>query len=491
MTDHQSNSSNKAPSNRTSCKRTLLTLSAMLGVGISIWAAYTFLPFGMPTTARYFDAPATRQLQSDEIGQLRSVTESFFSLSLSGDDFKGWNTEQQHFWKYSIAFAAYGLPSAMIIDPKHHAQYQALMDMMISKMKSKKVWGDFTDRGFGGDPISVQNIMYKGHLNLMYGLYQLTTGDTRYAREYSWLSQQIAAEMRLHHAGIYEGVTCEPNAWFVECNTIGMLSLHIYDRIYGTQYTDNEIQWSLDFIMNKMRDPETGLFYRAYLPNHDLVKKQISGYANAWSLTFLAPFLEDQMAELYLSFKSNLVEEFGPYAAVLGQTGGEPDQVAQIFGLWAAKEFNDPILFGKLRNAVDKFGGLSKESVSGGLAYDDPNSVLINGVIVASKVHLGWKQVLDHSWGHYPEPIAIPNTSDLSWTDILPTRTYAVGDNLELPILVKKRACPDCFWGDYKSIRMQLEQEQQPQAAKCLVGDQEQGNCGLEKLSGPILNGVD
>lgn len=464
-------------------KRVLLPCIALLIIG-AVWAAVTYLPFGFPATARYFDDPSSRTLQADEVGQLRSVEETYFSLSLSGDDFKGWNTEQQHFWKYSIAFAAYGLPSAMIIDPERKAEYQALMDMMIWKMKSKKVWGDFTDRGLGSDPISVQNIMYKGHLNLMYGLYQMSTGDQRYAREYSWLTEQIAAEMRLHHQGIYEGVTCEPNAWFVECNTISMLSLHIYDRIYGTSYTENEIQWSLDFIMNKMRDPDTGLFYRAYLPNQNLIKKQISGYANAWILTFLTPFLGEQMHQLYPAFKDNLVEELGPYAGVLGQTNGEPDQVAQIFGLWAAKEFDDQALFGKLRNAVDKFGKLGKEVASGGLAYDDPNSVLINGVIVASKMHLGWQTVLDYDWGHYPQPATIPDTSDLAWSNILPTRTYAMGDDLELPEANPNRACPSCFWGDYKSIRMRVEQS----PASC-EAEGSATSCDLNKMSEPLLQG--
>jgi len=73
----------------------------------------------------------------------------------------------------------------------------------------------------------------------------------------------------------------------VECNVIGMLSLHIYDKLYGTQYTQNEVQWSLDFIMDRMRDDETGLFYRAYVPNHDVVRPQIKGYTNAWVLSFL------------------------------------------------------------------------------------------------------------------------------------------------------------------------------------------------------------
>ena len=96
---------------------TWIQLGAVVLLGGAIWAGFKYLPYGFPNTARYFDEPANRSLQDDEVGQLRSVEETFFSLSLSGDDFRGWNTEEQHFWKYSIAFAAYGLPSAMIIDP--------------------------------------------------------------------------------------------------------------------------------------------------------------------------------------------------------------------------------------------------------------------------------------------------------------------------------------------------------------------------------------
>ena len=267
--------------------------------------------------------------------------------------------------------------------------------------------------------------------------------------------------MRLHHEGKYEGVTCEPNAWFVECNAIGMMSLHIYDLLYGTSFTDNEVQWSVDFIMNRMRDPDTGLFYRAYLPNHDLVKEQIGGYSNAWILSFLTPFLAEQMSEIYPSFKQHLVEEFGPYAGVLLQVDGNPDQVAQIFGLWAAKEHNDQELFAKLRNAVDKFGRLGEEPESGGMAYDDPNSVLINGVILSSKLHLGWDAVLNHPWPSLTAKAQIPDTAGMDWTHILPQRTFAMDDGLELPEVSAMRACPSCFWGEYRSVRMQAEQQLQ------------------------------
>ncbi|MFT6408913.1 MAG: hypothetical protein ACJAQ6_002335 [Arenicella sp.] len=456
----------------------LLIASVALGLA---WGAFKILPFGLPPVEAYFAPIEQRKLQEDEIGQIISVEETFFGLSLSGDDFKGWDTSRRDFWKYSIAFSAYGIPSLIMIDPENKQRYQALMDAMIWKMKSKRVWSDFTERGFGADPITVQNIMYKGHLNLMYGLYHLSTGDLRYAREHAWLTEQIAKEMRLHHNGKYEGVTCEPNAWFVECNAIGMLSLHVFDKLYGTKYTENEIQWSLNFIMNRMRDPDTGLFYRAYLPNHDLIKKELRGYTNAWILSFLKPFAAQQMEQIYPSFKTHLVESIGPYAAVLNYTNGEPDQVAQIFGLWAAKEHNDQALFEKLRNVVDKFGGLQPLGQNNGMVYDDPNSVLINGVVLASKVHLGWDAVLAHPWPASQAQTAIADTQELEWKDILPQQAFAMGSNTTIAEQSVGRACPSCFWGDYKSIRMKKIEE----LKRCSV--ERNVSCSLDQMDTDII----
>jgi hypothetical protein len=103
------------------------------------------------------------------------------------------------FWRYGIAFTSYGMPSLMLIDPDNADRTKYIMGIMIKKMKSKKVWKDWIETGFGTDPITYQNIMYKGHLNLMYGLYQLTTGDRRFDREYTWLTRVIVKEIRKNH----------------------------------------------------------------------------------------------------------------------------------------------------------------------------------------------------------------------------------------------------------------------------------------------------
>lgn len=442
------------------------------------------VPYGMTKPQAYFAPLSERTLQDDERGQLIRVRQEYSELANRGDDFIGWNTDVQDFWKYTIAFSAYGVPSLMMIDPDNQDEYRLMLDNMIWTMKSRRVWGDFTDRGFGSDPISHQNIMYKGHLNLMYGLYQLTTGDQRYAREYSWLTQQLADELRLHHAGQYEGVTCEPNAWFVECNVIGMMSLHVYDTLYGTNFTDNEVQWTIDFIFDRMQDPDTGLFYRSYHPQHDVVSRDISGYANAWTLTFLNYFEPEKSRHIYeTGFKDDLLLTFGPwYASVAGDVRSDPrrNQIATIFGLWAAKEFKDIKTFKAIRNAVDKFGGLGQAD-GGGLRYDGADSVHINGVILGSKLHVGWAEILNHDWGH-DAVLSIPDTSDMTWRDLLPEEIFSSKmPRKAMPDSdLTKRACPNCFWGDYESIRMKASRTPPDQ---CPVEDgTETRSCGVLNL---------
>jgi len=419
-------------------------LLALVGL---VWAGARYLPLGLPDAERYFDPPGDRRLQPDEIGQFTDVLNEYRSLSTSGDLFDGWNRQQRLFWKYTIAFSSYGLPSAMLIAPEKQPVLGHLFFMMIQKMKSRLVWGDFTELGFGEDPISFQNIMYKGHLNLMFGLYQLTTGDVRYAREYTWLTNQIVEEMRLHHRGVYEGTTCEPDHWFVECNTIGMLSLHLYDRLFGTSYSENEVAWTLDFIQERMVDPESGLFYRQYHPSHDVVDTRLLGYNNAWIITFLRPIRPEWSERLYPVWKQTFVHEFGPYATVDGEKGGSPDPIAHVFGMWAAKEMGDVDLYRKLRNATDALVGLKTDPATGGMSYDSEDGILVNGVTLATKFHAGWRRVLEHDWGN-AGPMAVPDVADMAWTDVLPVEVYSLDPERPMPEAVEGRACPNCLWGD-------------------------------------------
>lgn len=248
-------------------------LVTLVGLIYFIW------PLGLPNSDEYFNPPSNRSLQEDEIGQWSYLRSLYSEMDASGDLFKGWDQDQQIFWKYAIAFAAYGLPSLVLIDPENKESTIYYLAVMIKKMKSKKVWKEWQDFGFGKDPICKQNIMYKGHLNLMYGLYQLVSGRQDFSKEFIYLTKLMVEELEtIHGENQYEGIACEPNRYFVHCNAVALMSLYIHDKIYSTSYMENHGNRVISFLQNKMADPETGLYWKIYHPSHNTVEKYLSAY---------------------------------------------------------------------------------------------------------------------------------------------------------------------------------------------------------------------
>src|ERR671923_21811 len=85
-----------------------------------------------------------------------------------------------------------------------------------------------TDLPSGGraEAISKGNIMFKGHLNMMYALFQLVSGDNRYEEENVKLTKNIVDELEKNP---YAGIVCEPDNYFPQCNSNGYVSLALYD----------------------------------------------------------------------------------------------------------------------------------------------------------------------------------------------------------------------------------------------------------------------
>jgi hypothetical protein len=55
--------------------------------------------------------------------------------------------------------------------------------------------------------------------------------------------------------------------------------------------------------------------------------------------------------------------------------------------------------------------------------------------------------VLGHDWGH-TLPVAVPDVSDLEWSDLLPAEVYDLDPERPLPEPVEGRDCPNCLWGE-------------------------------------------
>ena len=397
-------------------KRMLLIGSAILATFLII-GFYFFWPHGHASVDEYFKEVGERELQVDEIGQFNYVYQNYEHMSFTGDEFKGWDIEEQLLWRYGIAFGAYAMPSIAMISPEHADRAKMTLKHMIDKMKSKKVWGDWTAYGMGDDPISVGNIMYKGHLNLMYGLYQLISGDETYSVEYTWLTDKIIEEMRKHHAeGRHEGADCEPGRYFAQCNSISLLSLMVYDKLYDTNYADVEARWTIDFIKEKMTDSDYGFYLKMYQSDVRFCNPMLSGYTNAWTMAFLRPFEADYNESLYPVWRDHFTQSIGPFAYVKEDPEAGPSPLATMTGMMAAKEFGDPKLWSKLRNSIDR--DIYQKTDSYHYLYKGVNNAIYNGPLLWTKVHVGWQTILDHDWGT-PTNYIIPQTTDLVWTDIL------------------------------------------------------------------------
>ena len=389
---------------------------------IFLLVVYSFYPFGLPNAKRYFDPIGQRTLQKDEIGQFNYVYNTYELMDITGDEFIGWDTSEHLRWRYGIAFSSYAMPSIAMISQEHADRAKHAMYLMIKKMKSPKVWGDWISYGMGDDPISEGNVMYKGHLNLMYGLYQLMTGNEEFSREFTWLTSRIIDEMRRHHIeGKHEGADCEPGRYFAQCNSISLLSLKIYDKLYGTNYSDVEASWTINFIKQKMTDQNNGFYLKMYNTKHQFCNPQLSGYTNAWTMTFLRVYEQKYNEDLYSVWKENFTQELGPFAYVKEDLEAGASPLAHLTGLLAAKEFEDISLFRKLRNSIDR--KLYQKDDLNHYLYSNINNPIYNGPILWTKVHVGWKKVLEHDWG-YTKNFNIPNIDNMQWTDVLDTKLF-------------------------------------------------------------------
>ncbi len=389
---------------------------------IFLLVVYSFYPFGLPNAKRYFEPIGQRTLQKDEIGQFNYVYNTYELMDITGDEFIGWDTSEHLRWRYGIAFSSYAMPSIAMISQEYADRAKHAMYLMIKKMKSPKVWGDWISYGMGDDPISEGNVMYKGHLNLMYGLYQLMTGNEEFSREFTWLTSRIIDEMRRHHIeGKHEGADCEPGRYFAQCNSISLLSLKIYDKLYGTNYSDVEASWTINFIKQKMTDQNNGFYLKMYNTKHQFCNPQLSGYTNAWTMTFLRVYEQKYNEDLYSVWKENFTQELGPFAYVKEDLEAGASPLAHLTGLLAAKEFEDISLFRKLRNSIDR--KLYQKDDLNHYLYSNINNPIYNGPILWTKVHVGWKKVLEYDWG-YTKNFSIPNIDNMQWTDVLDTKLF-------------------------------------------------------------------
>jgi len=180
------------------------------------------------------------------------------------DEFEGFDWVDQFQTaavRYQLNFTAYALAlMQQNRTPAFHGYLAEAQRDLIAKMQDKRVWGFWRWENLWGnldpnpDPIPRDNIMFSAYLGLMVGAYESNTGDTRYSqpgaftfrvnerREFTYdfhtVTERVHANFDRNPFGMFP---CEPNWIYSACNTFGMNTLLLHDRLYGTKHVDDII----------------------------------------------------------------------------------------------------------------------------------------------------------------------------------------------------------------------------------------------------------
>ncbi|MCB1668278.1 MAG: hypothetical protein R3E73_11080 [Porticoccaceae bacterium] len=381
-------------------KKWLLIMAVLTTACVSVSGYAGELMDGrLASTDAYFAQRERGQLTPDMDAQLAymSYTDFISPFYSRGCDFTAWDMKKvpQRIVKYSLGFYTYGLASVALIDPELSEFVGHNMDTAIAKMRCKYTWVDWEHDEFGSDPIAKYNIMYKGHLNLMYGLYQMLTGNDQYEKDHKKLTNILVEEIK---ASPYAGIVCEPDNYFPQCNSVAYLSLWVYDRLHNTDYKKYTKPW-LEFLKKELIDPETGAFHVAYHPTSHSVKPWVSAYTTAWTLTMIHGLDPEFSKQYYPDFKKHFVEVYdNGHKARVRETMGTMDSdggvgMASSFTLLLAKEMGDKKLFDQLLNHIEPPGQPYIHSRI--LRYKTPTNALFDEMLFISKVHVGFGELIN------------------------------------------------------------------------------------------------
>ncbi len=295
------------------------------------------------------------------------------------DRFAGYEGVPQRQWKFQIAFFFYSVCSMAYLDPDFDEEIPQTLRLLLAKMQQRPVWEDWLTDGFGEDPLKQNNMMYRGHLALMFNLYEYVTGDTQYSARAKQITGALHDELLQHP---FYGVLCEPDNYYIACNSVAQLSYLFYDRLHGTQLSAVRTPW-LAWIRKNMRE-RSGLLATVYHPREGTKERYQTARHNGWDLVFLRTIAPQFADSLYAKFREQMIRSVAGFAWAAKRPGGFwPDAPGTGFAMAAAHAMKDTVLFGKFLRALQLGGGPVRED--GRLFYRRSN-LLGDTILLFAKV---------------------------------------------------------------------------------------------------------
>lgn len=320
-----------------------------------------------------------------------------------------WQRDIQDFWRYPLAFCDYGMLSMAMIEPEMKDEIVEYARKTLLLMKDTPIWDEWIRFRYNDNPITKDNIMYKGHLQFVYGVYQLLSGSREFEEEYKDITEIIVRE-NLENSKAespYWGIQCEPDQYFPQCNSIGMMGLWIYDLIFGTNYNEEISKNIYKFIFDHVSDKKTGLLFAKYHPSHGIGEPYITGFCNSWGLTMLEPYNPKVLKEAYQTFiryfgkelmdgKAMYIKEYANFDEASTLT---EESMGVFYSTALTKVFED-------KEAWEKFsryfiGTYGIEIVDGTARFTKASPVdesFVHSYILWGQIQLPWEKVLSYDW---------------------------------------------------------------------------------------------
>lgn len=320
-----------------------------------------------------------------------------------------WHRDLQDFWRYPLAFCDYGLLSMAMIEPEMKDEIVEYARKTLLLMKDTPIWDEWIRFRFNDNPITKDNIMYKGHLHFVYGVYQLLSGSREFEEEYQALTEIIVRE-NLENSKAempYWGIQCEPDQYFPQCNSVGMMGLWIYDLIFGTNYNEEISRNIYRFIFDHVSDKETGLLFAKYHPSHGIGEPYITGFCNSWGLTMLKPYNPEVLSGAYKTFIDYFGKELMDGQALYIKEYANFDEASTLteesmgvfYSMALTKVYEDKTAWEKFsRYFIGTYGIEVKDGVARFTKANPMDESFVHSYILWGQIQLPWEKVLSYDW---------------------------------------------------------------------------------------------
>jgi hypothetical protein len=339
--------------------------------------------------ARLGDVPVVDGAASRSVTELSAedLATARFALDLAlqpVDEFEGYDFIDQFQTsavRYQLNFQQYALALMQMNRVPAFTGYLAQAQRnLITKMTDRRVWGFWRWENLWGnldpnpDPIRKDNIMVSGYLGVMVGAYESNTGDQVYGtpgsltftwndrKEFAYDFHSVAEAVHRNFVRSPFGMfPCEPNWIYSACNTFGMNTLLLHDRLHGTAYAPEvaeKFRHSIDveFLtadgrITAIRSSRLGL----------TIPMLTSTMADAGMAIFLNPSMPDIALRTWTLVRTELID-LGADGATIELRGWDKIDVGNYrrsevsphaILMGAAREMGDDEVFDALQGSVD------------------------------------------------------------------------------------------------------------------------------------------